>query len=211
MKQLDKYLKDSKISNLFTRVKLEFEKRGPISHSWDHIYRVIINAIKIGEAEKADMNIVLPAVILHDIGFLYDPNPSVHCEVGFQKSGEWIKEWPKGDQKKIALCIKRHKGKVFEFKEEPESLEEKVVHDADMLEKAGAVGVLQGVRTFVEFAETTKPEFKQLKNIVKKLLEMKGIPFYTKTGQKLGKIRGGLIRTKVFKKALEELEENDNY
>lgn len=41
------------------------------AHNWSHIYRDTLNAIVIGEAERADMSIVLPAITMHDIGFLY--------------------------------------------------------------------------------------------------------------------------------------------
>ena len=55
---------------------------------------------------------------------------------------------------RIADCIKSHKGKYPGFDFEPESLEARVVHNADIIEKTGWIGVLQGVRTFAEFGAT---------------------------------------------------------
>jgi hypothetical protein len=46
---------------------------------------------------------------------------------------------------RIADCIKSHKGKYPGFDFEPESLEARVVHNADIIEKTGWIGVLQGV------------------------------------------------------------------
>jgi uncharacterized protein len=207
-RELQKYLKESRVQRLYDKVKKEFEKRGPISHNWDHIYRDIVNAIWIGEAEGADMNIVIPAIILHDVGFLYDKDPSKHHILGAEKCIEWLEEWSKEDQERIAGCIRYHKRKSREFRYEPKTLEEKVVCDADLLEKYGMIGVLQGLRTFVEFGETARPEFKSLFNIAKMFSELKGMRFdlYTKAGKKLARKRGYYLQ-EFFSKALKELEE----
>jgi uncharacterized protein len=204
--RLQKYLKELRVKKLYNKVKSEFEKRGPIAHNWDHIYRDIINAIWIGEAEGADMNIVIPAVILHDVGFLYDPDPSSHHLVGAKKCFEWLGDWSKENQDKIAGCIRCHKGKSREFNFEPKTLEEKVVCDADLLEKTGRIGVLQGVRTFVEFAESGLNEYKRLINIVRKFLTIKKIKFYTKEAEKIAGKRGGHLQREFFTEALKELD-----
>lgn len=49
----------------------------------------------------------------------------------------------------MASCIRIHKGSSHN--EKPESLEAKVVADADLLEKFGPFGVYQNIRTFAEF------------------------------------------------------------
>ena len=75
--QLRTYLDIPRINNLFTRVREAFQAKRLLGHGWDHIRRDIINAAVIGTREQANMDIVLPATILHDIGFLYDPEPTV--------------------------------------------------------------------------------------------------------------------------------------
>ena len=50
---------------------------------------------------------------------------------------------------KMADCIRTHKGSMHN--EKPESLEAKVVADADLIEKFGPFGVYQNIRTFTEF------------------------------------------------------------
>ena len=49
----------------------------------------------------------------------------------------------------MADCLRTHKGSMHN--EKPETLEAKVVADADLLEKFGPIGVYQYIRTFTEF------------------------------------------------------------
>lgn len=49
----------------------------------------------------------------------------------------------------MADCIRTHKGSMHQQK--PESLEAKVVADADLLEKFGPFGVYSGLCTYAEF------------------------------------------------------------
>lgn len=123
------------------------------AHNWAHAYRDTINAVIIGESEKADMSIVLPAITMHDIGFLYGAEGKNHGEIGAIKVAEFVKlsgaKYSKEQIQKIAECIKTHKGDIHG--ESPESLEAKVVADADLLEKFGYFGVYQTIRTYTEF------------------------------------------------------------
>lgn len=151
--RLKKYLEIKRIKNIHDEVKIAFGQHDLVAHSWDHIYRDTINAIWIGEAEGAAMEIVLPAILLHDIGFLHNPDPAVHNVLGAQKCVDWLGEWSEAEKKKISDCILCHKGKTAGFDTEPESLAARVVHDADLLEKIGKIGILQGVRSYVEFGQ----------------------------------------------------------
>jgi uncharacterized protein len=213
-RRLQRYLEDERIKKVYDRVKSAFDERDFIAHSWDHVYRDTINAIWIGEAGGADMQIVLPAILLHDIGFLDNPNPAVHNVIGAEKSVNWLDEWGESDKKKIADCILCHKGKTAGFDTEPETLEAKVVHDADLLEKIGRIGILQGLRSYLEFGQgglANHLDYKNLYSIVKKRADFGIAPFYTKTGQKIAARRGGIeIRREFFASVLAELEEYEN-
>jgi HD superfamily phosphodiesterase len=204
--RLQRYLKIERINRIYTRAEKAFREKRLLGHGWDHILRDIINAVVIGEEEKADMDVVMPAVILHDIGFLYDPDPSRHPEIGAERCGEWLTDWSAEQRNQIADCIRVHKGKMREFTLEPETLEEQVVCDADMLEKAGWLGVLQAVRVFSEFAAAGKPEFYDLHNVAAVLATVKSVKFYTATGKRLATERGDYMRAEVSEKVLQELE-----
>ena len=208
--RFQKYLDIDRIKKIHDNVHDAFVERGPLAHNWDHIYRDTINAVWIGEAEGAGMDIVLPAILLHDIGFLYDPNPLHHHMIGSEKCRDWLSDWTEPDKARIADCIKSHKGKYPGFDFEPESIEARVVHDADLIEKTGWIGVLQGVRTFAEFGATGLDNYKDCKTlygIFNRVARFKTATFYTKTGETLAAERGGFdLRRKLLDKALVELE-----
>ena len=85
-----------------------------------------------------------------------------------------------------------------------------MVHDADLIEKTGWIGVLQGVRTFAEFGQTGLDNYKDcrtLYGIVKRIGHFKPATFYTKSGEALAAERGGFhLRRKLIDEALAELK-----
>lgn len=136
----------------YTRQRFRDAKNLP-AHNWEHAYRDLINAIIIGESEDADMSIVLPAAVMHDIGFLYGAASKTHGAIGAEQLENFLKAGgialAPGKIKKIADCIRTHKGNIHG--EIPQSLEAKVVSDADVLDKLGPVGVYQVTKAWTEF------------------------------------------------------------
>ena len=153
--KLEKYLKeDQRYRIVFEHTKKRFEAATELpAHNWAHAYRDTLNAIVIGEAESADMHIVLPAITMHDIGFLYGAEGSNHGDVGAEKVAEFLQEAGAHYEPEIitaiASCIRTHKGGIHG--KVPEGLEAKVVADADLLEKFGPFGIYQTIRTYAEF------------------------------------------------------------
>ena len=180
--KLNEYLsKDEKYRAVFEYTKKQFgEATRLTAHNWAHAYRDTINAIVIGEAEKADMSIVLPAITMHDIGFLYGAIGRTHGAVGAEKVAEYLKDagvdYSDEQVQKLAECIRTHKGSMHD--EVPVSLEAKVVADADLLEKFGPFGVYQSIRTFGEFNYP-------LEKILSRKDEIRNLRLETPTGQKL--------------------------
>jgi HD superfamily phosphodiesterase len=146
-------LKDVDFAKVYKKVRFDFDRSNLTAHNWEHIFRDICNAIVIGEAEHADMRVVLPAITMHDIGFLYGATGKTHGAVGAEKLREYLagEELSYSDLElvHIAACIRTHKGSMHD--EHPETLEAKVVADADLLEKFGPLGVYQVIRTYTEF------------------------------------------------------------
>lgn len=168
------------------------------AHNFEHAQRDVLNAITIGEAEGADMNIVLPAMVMHDIGFLYGATGSTHGAVGAEKLAEFLAE---GNIQvsapmlaAMASCIRTHKGSAHG--ESPESLEAKVVSDADMIDKMGPIGAYQMIRVFGEFKLDAA-------GVILRLKQSDGIrKLTTATGTKLAQERTGFVAD--FAKALDE-------
>lgn len=181
-KRFDSYLsKDKKLRQVIAAVKKDFARSGLTAHNWEHIWRDVLNAMVIGEAEKADMEIVLPAALMHDIGFLWGASGKTHGAVGANKLPVFLKKhkisYSKEAVRRMADCIRTHKGSMHD--ERPATLEAKVIADADMLEKFGPFGIYQEIRTFGEFNYDIEHVIKRKKTNAKKLrLE-------TKTGKRL--------------------------
>ncbi len=204
--KLEGYLEASpRLDRLYQATRERFEAQRMIAHNWDHIYRDIINAIWIGEAEDADMNIVLPATILHDIGFLYDPDFRRHHLVGHDHCGEFLGEWPAPEVRAIAGCIRAHKGGTPGFDFRPTTLEEQVVCDADNVDKTGYVGVFQGIKAFVEFTENGLEAYRRLHQMAEYFARTPEVDFFTATARKIAAERGGDLRATFCRRALEEL------
>jgi len=142
------------MKQVFEYTKQRFDAADHLTaHNWEHAYRDVLNAIVIGEAEGADMHIALPAAAMHDIGFLYGATGKTHGAVGADKLEEFLSEgeinYRAEDVARMSACIRTHKGSMHD--EKPETLEAKVVADADLLEKFGPFGVYSGLRTYGEF------------------------------------------------------------
>lgn len=181
-KKLRAYLDaDPLYKAVFDYTKQRFEAAGDLpAHNWPHAYRDTLNAIVIGEAEGADMSIVMPAATMHDVGFLYGATGKTHGAIGADHIAEYLEgggvNYPNEVVAKIADCIRTHKGSMHQ--EKPESLEAKVVADADMLEKFGPFGVYQNIRTFTEFNYP-------LEKILERGTEIFNLTLETPTGQRL--------------------------
>lgn len=113
-------------------------------HDWTHVQRVVRNALKIGAAEEADLFIVEIAALLHDIA-----DSKFHGgdeQLGPQKASMFLNGLglPKDSVDHVENII-RH----VSFKNELEvsktevfdSLELRVLKDADRLDAMGAIGI----------------------------------------------------------------------
>lgn len=113
------------------------------SHDWEHTLRVCSLCERIGPAEKADMEVLIAAALLHDIGRAEQDasfGAVCHAEKGAEMAWPIIKELSISQSRKenIIHCIKSHR---FRGKCLPETAEAKVLFDADKIDAIGAVGV----------------------------------------------------------------------
>ena len=113
------------------------------SHDWDHTLRVYRLCGNIGKAERADMDVVRIAALLHDIGRSRQDasNGEVcHARQGARMARDIIRGLPLSEEQKnnIIHCIRAHR---FREALQPETVEARVLYDADKLDAIGAVGV----------------------------------------------------------------------
>lgn len=127
------------------RVKRVLEGRDP-AHDFQHIMRVYKNAELIGHREGANMAILLPAVLLHDL--VVYPKGSAKTSKSADDSADlaekWLQSYGYTQDKidKISYCIRTHS---YSKRLVPMTLEGKILQDADRLDALGAIGI---ARTF---------------------------------------------------------------
>lgn len=126
-------------------LKKEVRKRmekNDIAHDFEHVMRVYKNAEKIGRKEKANLKILLTAVLLHDI--VSFPKSESLTKSSSTKSALEAKKilekfrYPQKEIKMISNTIKDHS---FSKNKIPQTLEGKVLQDADRLDAIGAIGI----------------------------------------------------------------------
>lgn len=126
------------------------------AHDKEHIYRVLYNALEIAKAEAAvDYDVLIAACLLHDIGRKEQfADPALcHAVVGAEKAEKFLAEQGFGAEfaEKVAHCIRTHR---FRKAMQPESVEAKILFDADKLDVTGAIGI---ARTLMYKADMAEP------------------------------------------------------
>ncbi|MFH1968203.1 MAG: HD domain-containing protein [bacterium] len=111
-------------------------------HEWEHTERVYNLAMYIGKKENADIEVLGLAAILHDIARKEqdESNGKVcHAEKGAFLAREILQRHnlPEEKIKNITHCIASHRYRNSII---PETLEAKILYDADKLDAIGAIG-----------------------------------------------------------------------
>ncbi len=113
------------------------------SHNWDHTERVYKLCMHIGVIEGADLDVLAIAAYLHDIGRASQDNAKgeiCHAEVGAGIAAKVLENYDIAKEKKdnIVHSVLCHR---YRNSHEPETIEAKVLFDADKLDAIGAVGI----------------------------------------------------------------------
>ncbi len=113
------------------------------SHRWDHTLRVYRLSHQIGEKEGANLEILLPAALLHDIARAREDASKgglCHAREGARMAGEMLRglQWQERSVEAVVHCIAAHR---FRNEVTPQTLEARVLFDADKLDSIGAVGI----------------------------------------------------------------------
>ena len=113
------------------------------AHDKDHIYRVLYNALNIARTEKnVDYDVLITSCLLHDIGRKEQyENPELsHAVVGSEKAYKYLinNGYDVDFAENVKDCILTHR---FRQNEQPNTIEAKILFDADKLDVTGALGV----------------------------------------------------------------------
>ena len=133
-----------------------FEGEMSPAHDWHHVTRVETIAEELLAARPgADERVLYPAVVLHDIGRAREDRGEIddHARWGAREARTILHEEDFDDGRIDAVChaIRVHR---YSNDREPETIEAKLLCDADNLDALGAVGV---ARTFTYGGELGQP------------------------------------------------------
>jgi len=114
------------------------------AHSFDHVLRVYNVALNLAKGEDIDQDVLEAAVLLHDIGRVREENDTTgnidHAVEGAKMARPILERLGFSEKQigQIQDCIKSHR---YRNDYEPQTLEAKIIFDADKLDTVGAVGV----------------------------------------------------------------------
>jgi len=113
------------------------------SHDWEHTKRVYNMCIHICNVEKGDLEIVQYAALLHDIGRSEEDKhlgKVSHEKLGAKMARKILIDFKVKDEKieQIIHCILTHR---YREATNPQTLEAKILFDADKLDAIGAIGI----------------------------------------------------------------------
>lgn len=129
--------------NLFDEIRersKEFFKHS--FHSKIHVERVYKLATKLAKEENADLEIVKVAALLHDVARAMEDDGKIkdHAVESAKIAGKILRDinFPEEKIDKVVHCIEVHR---FRKGVKAESLEAKILQDADRLDIVGAIGI----------------------------------------------------------------------
>lgn len=134
----------------YVKSKLYGEETG---HDWFHVYRVWKNAKHIAEAENVDSYIVELAALLHDISDWKFNNGDE--KIGSEISRKWLESIGVEDDVIDKVCVILFESSFKGEKSENniDTIEGKIVQDADRLDALGAIGIARAFATGSKFGE----------------------------------------------------------
>lgn len=164
------------------------------AHDFNHVHRVVNNALKISQNTSADLNIVLPAAYLHDFVNLSKDSPDrkFASTLSADAAIKFLKEinYPEEFMSAIHHAICAHS---FSAKIEPKTIEAKIVQDADRLDGLGSIGIY---RLFTISMQLNRNLNSALEHVEEKL-RVVSQTMQTDLGKKEAKVRMDFIEAYI--------------
>ncbi len=152
-----------KISDIIEIVKKELSSS---AHDLEHTFRVLKLAKRIAEKEgKANMEVIELAALLHDIARVKEDSDKTgntdHAVLGAEMAREILKKYGYPDDVVDAVyhAIRTHR---FRGENIPETIEAKILFDADKLDAIGAVGI---ARAYMIAGERGEPLYREVPDL----------------------------------------------
>lgn len=184
-------------------------------HGWPHVKRVVRLSMQLAKTEKEDVDgeVLEAAALLHDVAKHLEKGGSIsdHGRLSAEMAEEFLKSVSLSKDKIDAVC---HAIRVHTHGEEPSSVEAKILHDADFLDKMGTVGVatvfIKACLTDTTIEETLESWKKTSKESYVGLhaLWLQKPHFYTRTAKNIAENRNKIVYA-FFKQLENEIQLKD--
>jgi len=168
-------MSDDNIISLIKEFVIKNSEKDDI-HGFQHLNRVYNTCIEIGENLNANLLVLKIAALLHDIGRIKEkenPTNKNHAEISAEMALEFLKSnnfnLIQADVDNIIHTIKTHS---FSLKLKPETLEAKILSDADKLDAIGAIGLYRTIGFTIKNNGGVKQVIQHLENKIMKLKDL---------------------------------------
>ena len=112
------------------------------AHDFEHVMRVYSNAQKISKQEKANQKLVLSAALLHDVvSYPKSDKRSKFSSIDSAKKSKLILKKYNFTTEEIIIIFNAIADHSFSQNKIPQTLEGKILQDADRLDALGAIGI----------------------------------------------------------------------
>jgi len=183
---------DDKILSLVRKFALEHSNKDDI-HGFIHVGRVYNLCIRIGKLLDADLIALKVASLLHDIGRISeneDPLRRNHAEISAEIARNFLKSidinFKEDTINNIIHSIQAHSFSNFV---KPETLEAKILSDADKLDALGAIGLYRTIG----FTVLNDGGIKEvIEHLEKKILKLKDL-LYLEVSREIAEQRQKII------------------
>jgi uncharacterized protein len=137
---------DSRFEKLTEMVKSRYDGNGDPGHDFAHIMRVIKSCHDLGQTMNANLYILLPAALLHDVVNVPKNHPDrlIASQKAAEEATGILKTigYDNDEIEKIKVVIKEHS---YSLGLKPSCIESAILQDADRLDALGAIGLMRMV------------------------------------------------------------------
>ncbi len=137
--------------------KIVSEKLGCSAHDLEHTFRVYNNSLRISENMKnVDLEVLKYASLLHDIARIEEDNDNTgktdHALLGAEQAREILTKLGKNKDfiDKVSSAIRTHRYRNGLI---PETIEGKILYDADKLDVIGMIGICRSYMIAGEYKQ----------------------------------------------------------
>ena len=174
---------EEKTDRIQAYVQAVFRASG--SHGYDHVVRVTRLCELIAAREDADMAILIPAALLHDIARPIEDETGTPHEIEGARIAECFLQEIHYEENLIPAIIHAIRVHRYSSDARPETVEARILSDADKLDAMGATGI---ARTFMQAGEKGRDLQDAAGHIHEKLLKLRD-RMYTRSGREIAKRR----------------------